>query len=98
MEMVGYIRRRILKILLKREINQPCIKHDGETVLSTAKGSYGTLAACDATAAEDEGEEDEGEKTENPNTADTIATYMTIAAVALLGLGATAFVAKKSNR
>ena len=69
-----------------------------QNVLSAAKGSFGTLSAkCDATAAEEEGE-DEGEKTENPNTADTIATYMTIAAVAPLGLGATAFVAKKSNR
>ena len=70
---------------------------EDENVLTTAKGSYGTLAACDATADEDEGE-DKGEEAENPNTADTIATYMTIAAVALLGLGATAFVAKKSNR
>lgn len=70
---------------------------DEENVLQDAKGTYGVdTVACDAPAA-DEGE-DKGEEAENPNTADTIATYMTIAAVALLGLGATAFVAKKSNR
>ena len=48
--------------------------------------------------ATDEPTTDAGEEAENPNTADTIATYLTIATVALLGLGATAFVAKKSNR
>ena len=70
---------------------------DDENVLQEAKGTYGVdTVACDATAA-DEGEE-KGEETDNPNTADTIATYLTIATVALLGLGATAFVAKKSNR
>ena len=36
--------------------------------------------------------------TENPNTADSIATYITIATVALLSLGATALIAKKANR
>ena len=38
------------------------------------------------------------ENPENPNTADAIATYITIAAVALVGLGATAVVAYKSRR
>lgn len=37
-------------------------------------------------------------KTENPNTADPIALYATVAVLALLGLGATAFLAKKSSR
>ena len=74
---------------------------DGEEMSTTylaqlnAAGGY-TSEGYQAPAA-DEGE-DEGEENENPNTADTIATYLTIAAVALLGLGATAFVAKKSNR
>lgn len=67
---------------------------DEENVLQDAKGTYGDVVTCDASAT-DEGEE---EGAENPNTADTIATYLTIATVALLGLGATAFVAKKSNR
>ena len=38
------------------------------------------------------------ENPENPNTADPVALYATIAAVALVGLGATAFIAKKSRR
>lgn len=38
------------------------------------------------------------EENENPNTADNIGLYVVIAAVAVLGLGATAVVAKKSNR
>lgn len=71
---------------------------EDENVLSTATGSYGTLVACDAPAANEGEEEGKEDGAENPNTADTIATYLTIAAVALLGLGATAFVAKKSNR
>ena len=37
-------------------------------------------------------------KTENPDTADSIALYATIAAVALVGLGATAVIAKKARR
>ena len=67
---------------------------DGDTKINLAetKGELGTMPTI-----ADEGE-DEGEENENPNTADTIATYLTIATVALLGLGATAFVAKKSNR
>ena len=70
---------------------------EDENILTEATGSYGTLAAACGGTATDEGE-DKGEEAENPNTADTIATYLTIATVALLGLGATAFVAKKSNR
>ena len=46
----------------------------------------------------DEGDDKTDDGETNPNTADSIATYLTIATVALLGLGATAFVAKKSNR
>ena len=38
------------------------------------------------------------EENANPNTADPVALYATIAAVALLGLGATALIAKKSRR
>lgn len=42
--------------------------------------------------------ETSAEEVANPNTADAIALYATIAVVALLGLGATAFLAKKANR
>ena len=69
-----------------------------ENVLAAADTAYGTRAACDTTAADDDEDDNKDDGAENPNTADTIATYLTIATVALLGLGATAFVAKKSNR
>ncbi len=73
-------------------------KEHTDVQLSQTDGSYGNPAVnCDATV-EPGDEENKGEEAENPNTADTIATYLTIATVALLGLGATAFVAKKSNR
>ena len=81
----------------KAEYDGTTVK-EKENVLSTAKGSYGTAdVKCDAAIVEP-GDDNKDDGTENPNTADTIATYLTIAAVALLGLGATAFVAKKSNR
>ena len=64
-----------------------------------ALAAYDTRdAAAEPTNPDDLGDDAEGDDAENPNTADTIATYLTIATVALLGLGATAFVAKKSNR
>ncbi len=70
-------------------------KNHDALALETIKGSYESPAE----QGDDEPTTDaEGDKTENPNTADTIATYITIATVAMLGLGATAFVAKKSNR
>lgn len=40
----------------------------------------------------------EEETTENPNTADPVALYVTIAAVALVGLGATALITSKTRR
>lgn len=43
-------------------------------------------------------EEMANQNTENPDTADSIAMYITIAAVALLGLGATTLIAKKARR
>lgn len=42
--------------------------------------------------------EEPEESVDNPNTADSIALYATVAVLALLGLGATAFLTKKSSR
>ena len=58
------------------------------TVLTSADGTFTTVKAPVAPE----------ENPENPNTADAIATYITIAAVALVGLSATVLVAKKSRR
>ena len=45
-----------------------------------------------------EAEMNREESVANPNTTDPIALYATIATVALLGLGASVLVAKKSHR
>ena len=71
----------------------------GDKILTEATHTYGTLATvCTGAEADKPADDNKDDGAENPNTADTIATYLTIATVALLGLGATAFVAKKSNR
>ena len=43
-------------------------------------------------------QETPAEEAENPNTADPVSLYLTIAAVALIGLSATAVLAKKARR